>query len=296
MNALETMENILNQPNLINANLRYCLIDKNKVPFKIDGTKVQPNNINDFVDFHSLCIDNLADYAGIGISIQASNICAIDVDHCFSIPFDDKSGDDRAKDIIRLFKNFAYCEFSFSGTGLRILFRHSIIENYKKIYYIKNSKFEIEYYQPSESYRYVTLTGKNIVDNALNECPDSILFEFLEKYMLRPRKLDNGSILSPVVENRTIEQLTELVKHHYLTNMYFQDAWFSNAPGSGKDESERDFYLLHYLFINVTQDKEMIKTLFESSPFFKSKDWKHKNKWEYNDYRYYNYIYDQFGG
>ena len=296
MNALETMENILNQPNLINANLRYCLIDKNKVPYKIDGTRVQPNNVNDFVDINTLCIDNLADYAGIGISIQASNICAIDVDHCFNIPFDIKSCDERGKDVINKFKNAAYCEFSFSGTGLRILFKHNLITNYKKVYYIKNSNNEIEYYQPSESYRYVTLTGKNIINMPIKECPDSILFEFLDKYMLRPKKLNEGSILSPKTENRSFNELKELVKYHYLTNNVFQDIWFSKAPGSGKDESERDFYLLSYIYSNITQNKELLKQLFESSPYFNSKDWKHKNKWEYNDYRYYNYIYDQLGG
>lgn len=293
MTALETMENILSRPNLMSAGLKYCLLNKAKIPLKIDGTNVSPNKVEDFVDFNVLCIDNLSDYAGIGVSIQASNICAIDVDHCFKSPFVLSSGDSRAENVLNIFKNSAYCEFSFSGTGLRILFRHPVIENYAKMYYIKNSKNEMEFYQPGKSYRYVTLTGRSIYDNELNSCEDSILYEFLDKYMVRPRKLEIERNLSLQAETRDINQLKEVVKYHYLTNPLFQDIWFSKAPGSGKDESERDYFLISYMYTNVTKDKALLKELFESSPFFKSKDWKHRNKWEYNDFRYYKYIYNQ---
>ena len=259
MSALETMENILSRPNLMSAGLKYCLLNKAKIPLKIDGTNVSPNKVEDFVDFNVLCIDNLSDYAGIGISIQASNICAIDVDHCFKSPFVLSSGDSRAENVLNIFKNSAYCEFSFSGTGLRVLFRHPIIENYAKMYYIKNSKNEMEFYQPGKSFRYVTLTGCSIYDNELNSCEDSILYEFLDKYMVRPRKLEIERNLSLQAETRDINQLKEVVKYHYLTNPLFQDIWFSKAPGSGKDESERDYFLISYMYTNVTKDKALLK-------------------------------------
>ena len=50
MNALETMENILNRPNLMSAGLKYCLLNKAKIPLKIDGTNVSPNKVEDFVE------------------------------------------------------------------------------------------------------------------------------------------------------------------------------------------------------------------------------------------------------
>ena len=234
----------------------------------------------------------VSDYAGIGVSVQASNICAIDVDHCFKSPFIIESSDDRGKDVLSIFKDHAYCEFSFSGTGLRILFRHPIIENYANDFYIKNSKNEMEFYQPGKSYRYVTITGKTIYDNPIKLCEKSILFDFLNKYMVRPKKSEKEEISSPERETRSIDQLMELVKYHYLKNSFFQEIWFSKAPGYNSDESERDYYLIQYMYMNITRDKEMLRELFESSPFFQSKDWKHKNKWEYNDHRYYNYIYD----
>ena len=295
MNALETYENILNQENLINADLRYCLVTENKIPMSVKGENIRPNKIEDFVSLSDLLCEDIDKYAGIGISIQASKICAIDVDHCFSEAFNISSGDDRAKEIIEMFKNLAYIEFSFSGTGLRILFKHDIIENYSDIYYIKNSKKQIEYYQPSNSYRYVTLTGKTIYSNKIESSNElnSMLKLFLDKYMLKPKKCENEQFLSQFNDNKSIDELLELVKYHYLKNSNFQDVWFSKAPGFKKDESDRDYYLISYIYRNITMDKEKIKTIFETSPFFKSKDWAHVRKWEYNNNRYFNYIYNQ---
>jgi len=293
MSARDTLK-LINTTNLISAGLKYCLVSTDKLPFKINGKILQPNNINDFVSLKELedC-KILDDFAGIGISIQGSNICAIDVDHCFSVPFDQKSADRRALDVIEKFKNIAYIEFSFSGTGLRLLFKHPLIECYSRLFYIKNSKNQIEYYEPSKSYRYVTLTGRSIINNNIHECPDSILYNFLNTYMLKPIKDDRSEILSPKIETRSFEEIFENVKYHYLTNHVFQDRWFGKAPGAGKDESERDYYIINYIYTNITQDKKMIKQIFESSPYFKSKDHQHVYKWNYNDNRYLNFIYDQ---
>ncbi len=293
MSARDTL-NLINKTKVISTNLKYCLVSADKIPFKINGEILQPNNINDFVSLEELkgC-KLLNDFAGIGISIQGSNICAIDVDHCFSIPFNLDSADNRALDVINKFGDFAYIEFSFSGKGLRVLFNHDLIENYSSSYYIKNSKNEMEYYQPGKSYRYVTFTGKYIVNNNINNCSDSVLIDFLNTYMIKPKKDNTSEILSPKIETRTFEQLKELVKYNYLTNHIFQDMWFAIAPGSGKNESEKDYALINYLYTYITQDKNMIKQLFELSPYFKSKDYKHIYKWNYNDNRYLNFIYEQ---
>ena len=56
-------------------------------------------------------------------------------------------------------------------------------------------------------------------------------------------------------------------------------------------ESDQDWYIISYIYNNITKDKEMIKRIFENTYFFKHKDKKHLYKWEYNDNRYYNYIY-----
>lgn len=290
MNALETIERLSNR-SIIFSKLKFCLVDKDKKPFRIDNSIARPNIVDDFVEFESLILNtNLQSYSSIGISIQASNVCAIDVDDCFERPNDITSADDRAKYILSLFMQDCYCEFSFSGKGLRILFRYPIIPDYSSRYYIKNQKHHIEFYQPNNSFRYVTLTGNTIADNKIDFYlqNDDKLFEFLDKYM--QRQVSTNKVAS-VIETRTYDELMKLVRKAYLTQPKFQDLWFTNAPGSGKDESERDYHLVAYLFENITQDKVLLKQIFETSVFFKTKDFKHICKWKAQDFRYFNYLY-----
>lgn len=297
MSALDTFKRIIDNENLANANFKYCLVNENKIPFKINNTIVSPNKVNDFVDLEELNdLEIIKNYAGIGISIQASNITAIDVDKCFSKEFDLESADERALDIISRFLECAYIEFSFSGKGLRILFRQDLIENYSLKYYIKNDNYNIEYYQPNRSFRYVTLTGKTIINNPINSNKDfsHIIINFLDDYMKKPEKIKKN-INTTKEDNKTIEQLLKKVKSKLLTDFIFQEKWFSKAPGSNSNESEIDYYLLSYLYENITQNKEKLRLIFESSPYFKSKDNKHLKKWTYNDYRYYKYIYERLG-
>lgn len=291
MSAIDCLQRLSNT-SLIGINLKYCLVNEKKLPYKIDGTLAKPNDIADFVELDEILLcSELENYAGIGISIQASKVCAIDVDKCFSNANDFRSIDIRGRDIYDRFKEFSYSEFSFSGTGLRILFNASLIENYSQNYYIKNEKAKIEYYQPSSSFRYVTLTGNVLSDN-FSHCEDEILKRFLDDYMKKTESVKNPVSVKDY-EKKTFEQLWPRVKYLYLKNSLFQNLWFGKAPGSGKDESERDFQILSCLYENVTQDKMNIKEIFEVSPYFKSKDQKHINKWEYQENRYFNYIYDQ---
>lgn len=292
MNSIDVIEKISNTF-IINDDLKYCLVDSNKLPFRVDGVMARPNTTSDFVSFEELLQSNyLNKFVGIGISIQGSNICAIDVDHCFKIPRDITSGDERAKYFLDLFKDIAYCEFSFSGTGLRILFKQTLIDDYSNKYYIKNEKCGVEYYQPSNSFRYVTVTGDTIYNNPIDNSKDfkDIIISFLDKYMIRTSKLKIEVKNSN--EIRSYDELMKLVKKAYRKDPNFQDLWFNPAPGSGKDESERDYHLVAYLYENITQDKDLLKQIFETSDFYKTKDYKHKRKWSNQDFRYFNYLFN----
>ena len=293
MSVIDIIDKISNTK-LVSLDLKYCLVDKNKHPFKIDGTPARSNCVDDFVSLTQLLLsDQIDTFAGVGISIQASNICAIDVDHCFSVSNDVNSGDERAKYCLNLFKDVAYCEFSFSGTGLRIIFKASFIGNYSDSYYIKNDKCNVEYYQPSKSFRYVTLTGNVIYNNLSDNIQliDSKVLEFLNKYMKRQRSF-YSVYTENITENRSFDELMSLVKKQYRIDSNFQNLWFTCAPGSGKDESERDYHLVAYLYDYVTRDKDMIQKIFEQSEFFKTKDSHHIYKWTNNNYRYFNYLYN----
>ena len=285
---METINNIKNTK-LINEDLRYCLVNSSKRAYQIDGSPARSNHLEDFVMLSEIeSCPNLEEYNGLGISIQGSNISAIDVDSCFKNKFDIDSADDRAKEILSRFKDKTYCEFSFSGNGLRILLKHDFIENYELNYYIKNSKNGIEFYQPSRSNRYVTITGRVIANNDIAKI-DIDVMNFLNSYMVRPKIVKS---ISPEVSECSLDELIKKVKYLYLKDATFQNLWFGKAPGSGADESERDYQMLSILYTKITKNKESLKLIFENSPYFKSKDGKHKWKWEYQNNRYYNYVYE----
>lgn len=292
MNIVDTLDNIINSE-LINYNFRYCFVNRSKIPYRIDGNEARPNVTSDFVTLDELLESPLATrkrIVGVGISIQASNVCAIDVDSCFSKPFDITTIDKRGKAVLEIFADIAYCEFSFSGKGLRILFLHNVIDNYSEMYYIKNSKLNIEYYQPSQSYRFVTVTGRYIKNNPIvaHQNIKLALNYFLESFMIRPIKNNHVTIVNNDID---LEIAINLTTKLYITNSKFQNLWFSNASGSGRDESERDYQIIAMLYENITTNENIIKSLFEMSPYFKTKDDAHLRKWNYNNFRYYKYIY-----
>lgn len=298
MSALDCVERLSKTP-IPFDNLKYCLASKEKIPYKIDGTRASVDDYEGFVDFGRLLeCPLLSDFAGLGISIQASNIIAIDLDHCVETPLDITTANQQTLDIIDMFKDFAYIEFSFSGKGIRILTRQDEIKNYRNTYYIKNSNLGIEFYQPTfdgiASNRYVTITGNTIYGNPINAKEDhsKALIDFLDKYMRKVAKRVTKPVSIVKHDDRTIEQLRKIVRRCYIKDQSFQDDWFKEGihpTKADRDESERDFRILCYLYVNVTANPSMIKELFEESPFFKTKDAHHIHKWEYNDNRYFKY-------
>lgn len=292
MTALDTIIKISNTK-LINYDFRFCLVTHDKKPIKLDGKLARPNREEDFVTLDDLLqCDKLTDYAGVGISVQASKVFAIDVDKCFSKKHDMATIDERGAKILDMFRNKTYCEYSFSGTGLRILFTGQCIEHYSDKYYVKNEREKLEFYQPSQSYRYVTLTGDVISDMPVEELDNSFILNFLNQYLLRP-VVNKISTCAETSDSVSFEEMMIKVKKLYYTDMLFQNLWFAQAPGSGKNESELDYQLLAYLFENVTTQSDMLQRLFEASSYFKSKDEYHMRKWTYQNNRYFKYIYSQ---
>lgn len=301
MDVIDTLTNIANTKLITVDTLRYCF-HKDKVPYKVDGTPCRPNSKEDFVTFNELLdAPNIEQYSGVGISVQASNVCAIDVDHCFEEPFNFASIDERGKYIYEKFKNLAYIEFSFSGCGMRVLFSQPNIPNYKDLYYTKNSVVNIEFYQPSGSARYVTVTGRPLANNQIKAETDfvDVIIEFLNKYMLLPKKTYNKP-KSTIANDKTFEQLMKDVKIHLFRYSHFQLMWFNDRREynigrdyQGTGESEHDYALLQYIYNNFTQDVEMCKKIFEESEYFKTKDKKHVDKWNRSNFRYYYFIFDR---
>lgn len=284
MSSLDTLYNIIENDNLNLLSLKCCLVDENKIPYTVNNSRCRPNTREDFSDLYELInCSKIDSYKGIGFSINFSGISAIDIDKCFLVPFNISSISKKAVDILEIFKD-CYCEFSFSGTGIRILFVVDVEEGYKNNYYIKNSKENVEFYNPSFSYRYVTLTGKYIKNNKVRKIPYEQLKIFLDRYMKRPTI---SKIMSFVKGEKSIDELLVDVRKLYFKNSGFQEVWFKKAPGSGKNESELDYELICYLYQYITKDDEQIKEIFMESPYYNSKDNKHIYKFTNNNYKYF---------
>ena len=83
MSAVDNISRIINNRNLASYPFKYCLVDKNKIPYTIEGKRARPNQINDFSLLEDVIMADidLSLYKGVGISIQGSNISAIDEKH-----------------------------------------------------------------------------------------------------------------------------------------------------------------------------------------------------------------------
>ena len=292
MTALECIERVADT-SLPRAKLKFCLIDKNKLPFQINGKPAKSNDSSTFVNFEELLqCDDIDKYSGIGISVQASEICAVDIDHCLEKQNDFSTMSNLAKEIVEMFKDFAYIEASFSGFGIRILTRQQCMPDYKKQYYLKNSKIHLEYYQYDQAGRYVSLTGNYLIDNNIDDYSHfDVIEEFLDKYMRRPHILvENNSNVE--TDTRSIDELMKIVKRKYRRDVLFQNLWFDKAPGHNSNESERDYKLIATLYEDVTHDPNMILELFKKSKFYQTKDKFHIYKFTRENHKYFWYLFN----
>ena len=104
-------------------------------------------------------------------------------------------------------------------------------------------------------------------------------------------------------DKRSFSELLTITLKLILKKYELQERWFDtnhyaemvNGELQSK-ESHNDYHLMALLYENVTQDREKLRQLFEASPYFKSKDYKHMMKWKHQDYRYYNYQFNKLSG
>ena len=235
------------------------LTKNGKIPYDAQTGKLAKSNDKTTFCSYSCAMLSIKDYymfdtngnqlGGLGLGLF-NGYSAIDIDHCID---DNGQISDMARDIID--HCATYTEKSPSGKGIRIVFK-TTTQLDKQIYYIKNSKLGLEIYISNQTNRFVTITG-----NAINggEIANVDLTYLLDQYMRRDDK------------NPLEIALKKDKKFHAL--------WNGVAPGSGQNESELDLALCSKLAYYLKNDKDLINRAFISSPYFASKDAKHKDKW-----------------
>lgn len=269
--------NYNNIPNDLKLNGLFCK-HQNKIPL------AKPNDKSTFTTYNNV-IKSLKYNEGVGIGIF-DKLCGVDIDHCIN----DNVINDVAKDIINTLQS--YTEQSYSGTGVHILFYVDIEEQQrdKEKYYIKNDKLDIEFYFGNLDNRYLTITGNRINDYDIKTIPFSIIVELLNKYMKRPQQNseskadaqphidivvndkmnDNEFLQIGLSKDSELQKLCNDVAHTYNDN---------------ESESSQDIKLFNKLAYWCNCNRDLMIQAFETTPYFKTKDKKHLDKWARADYQ-----------
>lgn len=240
--------------------------DKGKIPFDVvKGCLAKSNDKNTFYSFKTI-LNYLPQYlkqdekgaflGGLGLGLF-NGFSAIDIDSCI-----DENGviSEMAQDIIDYCQS--YTEKSPSGTGIRIIFKSNINNFDKTVYFTNNHTKHLEVYLDGHTNKFVTITGNALISSEINKVDIQYI---LDKYM---RKKKNATIEDFIEKDKKLKEL-----------------WNSYAPGSGANESELDLALCSKLAYYLKKDKDLIEETFKQSPYYQSKDEKHKDKWERDDYR-----------
>ena len=264
-----------NIPSELKLNGLWCvwkLTDGRKLPYNaLTGALAKSNDKRTFHPFSTVttrrsayrsCDEGGRQTGGLGLGIF-NGYSAIDIDHCRD---DDGKLSDMAQDIIS--RCNSYTEVSPSGHGVRIIFKTNVTFNKKK-YYTNNSKLGLEIYISEHTNKYVTITGKllgNVRDiSTVDVAP------LLDEYMLKHPS-------ATPVRQRSTEFDPALSRDEKLRSL-----WLGTAPGSGADESERDLALCSKLAFYLGNDRSAVDDMFRSSPYYASKDERHREKWERRD-------------
>lgn len=270
-----------NIPQELKINGLWCLWKKvegkGKIPYNASNDSFAKSNDKSTFNTFQTALYNIHKYiayneknemlGGLGLGIF-NGYSAIDIDHCI----DEETGEisQMAQDIIDYCDS--YTETSPSGTGIRIIIKTKTIIN-KDTHYINNSSNGLEIYISENTNKFVTITGNTTKNKQIREVN---LDYILEKYM-RKNSTSSSKIYGQV--DKRIEKA--LQKDKKLIKL-----WNSVAPGSGSNESELDLALCNKIAFYVDGDENKINEAFVSSPYFQSKDDKHKKKWlERDDYR-----------
>lgn len=271
-----------NIPNELKFDALWCCwkkTDKGKVPFDAKlGTLAKSNDKRTFYSYKTI-LNNVQKYlkfdedgrqlGGIGLGIF-NGFSAIDIDHCV----ENGKISEMAQEIIDYCQS--YTELSPSGTGIRIIFKTDYKDFDKTKYYTNNSKIGLEIYIEGATNKFVTMTGNVLFPNNVANVDVTYI---LNRWMLKKYK----KVEKPQAEyyNNDIDINKFIAKDRKLNEL-----WNSHASGSGGNESETDLALCSKLAFYCQKDYNKIAQMFESSPYFASKDDKHKRKWlEREDYK-----------
>lgn len=275
-------------PDLLKKIGKFCL-NRNKVPFQINGSHAFPNDASTFVDYET-AKKNAEGYDGISLGLfdlpNGFHLCCIDIDDCV----DSQTGEIApiAKEILNNVSSYA--EYSPSGTGIHIFFGSKDTWDSNQYYTNKRNVADgvsIEIYSSATTNKVIRISEKPI-EGTTSEIFRQDISWLLDKYMWRK---SNTTIGNKSQDYRLPESykagspkfkgdISDWCKVDDKLNTLYNDTSHS------KDESAHDMALCCKIAFWTGKDTERIDSVFRQSPWYESKDGKHKEKWAVrNDYR-----------
>lgn len=248
------------QMTAVNQWVCYKAIPRNgkitKVPVNPDNaTPIDCNNERNWLAFNDAvsAITTNEAITGLGfVFTENDNFVGIDIDGCV-----DENGNlsSVAEDIVNLFKEKAYIEFSPSGKGL-----HIITLGKKNGTSSKNATLGLEMYDKK---RYFTVTGDALFNTAIVEdCTAEIEIIYHKYFMKKEEQLSMVSI----IENDILELMFAGKNGDRLRSLY-DGQWESYYPS----QSEADLALCNALAFYTGKDANEMDMIFRKSALFRPK-------------------------
>ena len=235
-------------------------------------------------DYYTNALEISAGHDDMGVGLALTRgIAVIDID-CHNPEWEKNPLQD---ELLELFAD-TYCERSPSGKGIHILFcvdfdklpvvertdgKGSRIDN--TLFYVKNSKADIECYVGGATYRYMTFTG-DMVSNVpmLTDCTRKFIY-FLYKYM-RKNNDDIETILEKARKNR---------KSGNKFKKLFDDG---DKSDYGNDDSGADMALADLLAFWFGKNEDDMKTALYKSAL--DRTFTGDKKWSQHDSYMHDYL------
>lgn len=232
-----------------------------KIPYTRYGNRADSGNRSDFGSFADIHeVYEQGGYEGIGMGNFL--YCMVDVDDCIH----DGELDERGRDIIETVNS--YTEISPSGTGAHIFCKADHLDYDRGRYYINNRKVHVEVYVPGTTNRFLTMTGKCIHGNAIEERSEE-LKAVLEKYMVRPQA---DKPIPKVEAPGSYFSDEEALRKMFASKQgeKARELWEGNIP-DGKTHSEADMAFAEICAFWCGGDIEQMDRLFRQSGLMRDK-------------------------
>lgn len=280
-------------PEILKQYGMFCL-NKNKVPYKINGELARPDVIGDFTSYKTAKQFVSKGYDGISLGLFTAksglNLCAIDIDHCID---SNEKINPNAMEMVN--KIASYAEYSPSRTGIHIVFyskttwdkdsyytnKRQIVDSDGVVIECGNTPVGLEIYNSGMTHKVIRMSESPLPDTSyLNTDIKEVDIQWLlDEYMKKQAS-------TPVYTDERIPQFKGGIDEFIRRDKRLAELYNNTEHDETIGDSQYDMSLCCKLAFWTGKNESEIDRLFRLSPWFESKNDRHVRKWiDRKDYR-----------